>query len=138
MTIDSLDAYRHHYKRSIDDPEAFWGDLARSELTWIKPFDHVMDHDWSEGLTTWFRGGLLNLSVNCVDRHLADRPDQTAILWEKDEPGNEERITYRQLYNEVCRVANVFRAAGIRKGDRVAFTLLCGVGGPRAVGVWVP
>jgi acetyl-CoA synthetase len=120
MTIDSLDAYKQHYRRSIDDPEGFWGDLARSELTWIKPFDQVMDHDWSEGLTTWFRGGLLNLSLNCIDRHLADRADQIAIIWEKDEPGQEERITYRELHREVCRLANVYKAAGIGKGDRVA------------------
>ncbi len=120
MTIDSLDAYKQHYRRSIDDPEGFWGDLARSELSWIKPFDQVMDHDWSEGLTTWFRGGQLNLSLNCVDRHLAERADQVAILWEKDEPGHEERITYRELYRQVCRLANVYKAAGIRKGDRVA------------------
>ena len=120
MTIDSLDAYRQHYRRSMDDPEGFWGDLARSELTWIKPFDQVMDHDWSEGLTTWFRGGLINLSVNCVDRHLADRADQVALIWEKDEPGQEERITYRELHREVCRLANVYKAAGIGKGDRVA------------------
>ncbi len=120
MNIDSLDTYRQLYSRSLDDPEGFWGDLARSELSWIKPFDHVMDHDWSEGLTAWFRGGLLNVSLNCVDRHLAERADQVALIWEKDEPGQEERITYRQLHREVCRVANVFKASGIRKGDRVA------------------
>ncbi|MEI8096085.1 MAG: acetate--CoA ligase [Spirochaetales bacterium] len=116
----TLKQYRETWERSVKDPDAFWGAAARDELDWMREFDRVADHDWSEGLTTWFLGGKLNVSVNCVDRHLADRPDQTALIWEKDEPGEEERITYRQLHREVCRVANALLAAGIRKGDTVA------------------
>ncbi len=118
--ITTFDQYRTQYQASLDDPEAFWGHLARTELAWVRPFDQVQDNDWTTGLISWFRGGLLNVSTNCVDRHLADRADQTALIWEKDEPGQEERITYRQLHREVCRLANALRASGIHKGDRVA------------------
>jgi len=118
--VKTLTQYRETWERSVREPEAFWGEAARSELTWIRDFDRVSDIDWSEGLTTWFLGGKLNVSANCVDRHLADRPDQVALIWERDEPGEEERITYRQLHREVCKVANALLAAGIRKGDTVA------------------
>lgn len=118
--VKTLKQYRETWERSVREPEAFWGEAARSELTWIRDFDRVSDIDWSEGLTTWFLGGKLNVSANCVDRHLADRPDQVALIWERDEPGEEERITYRQLHREVCKVANALLAAGIRKGDTVA------------------
>jgi len=116
----TLKQYRQVWERSVREPDAFWGEAARSELTWIRDFERVSDHDWTEGLTTWFLGGALNVSQNCVDRHLVDRPDQVALIWEKDEPGEEERITYRQLHQEVCRTANALLAAGIRKGDTVA------------------
>ena len=118
--VTSLKQYRQIWERSVRDPDSFWGEAARSELNWINAFDRVSDHDWTEGLTTWFLGGRLNVSANCVDRHLVDRPDQTALIWEKDEPGQEERVSYRQLHREVCRLANALLAAGVRKGDTVA------------------
>jgi acetyl-CoA synthetase len=118
--ITSLKQYHQVWEKSVRDPDAFWGEAARAELDWSQPFDRVSDHDWSEGLTTWFLGGRLNASVNCIDRHLVDRPDQSALIWEKDEPGQEERISYRQLHREVCRLANALLAAGVRKGDTVA------------------
>ncbi len=118
--VTQLEHYKKQWEKSIAQPEEFWGNEAREQLSWMQDFSTVRDYDWSEGLTTWFLGGKLNVSANCIDRHLADRPDQTALIWEKDEPGQEERITYRQLHREVCRLANALLSAGIRRGDTVA------------------
>jgi len=118
--ISSIEQYREMYQRSIENPDGFWGQMARNEIDWFHDFRLVSNCDLSTGLVGWFLGGLLNICYNCVDRHLATRRDQVAILWEGDEPGDVRRITYRELHNEVCRLANVLRHNGIRKGDRVA------------------
>ena len=118
--VKNLEQYRALYAQSLADSETFWADAARQHLSWIRPFYKVVDSDWSTGLGAWFQGGQLNVCANCVDRHLNDRADQTALLWEKDEPGQEVHITYRELHEHVCRLANALRAAGVGKGDRVA------------------
>ena len=122
--VASLDAYRWLHEESLRDPEIFWAKQARSRLTWIHDFRQVMDVDFPHGELAWFLGGKLNACENCVDRHVAaGKGDQIAILWEGDEPGQNRRISFRELQREVCRLANVLRGRGIRKGDRVAIYL---------------
>ncbi len=111
------EAYRRLYRRSIDDPEGFWGETAAAELTWSKPFKKVLT--WNLPWARWFEGGELNLSVNCLDRHLATRGDKVALDWE-GEPGDSRRLTYRQLHTEVCKLANVLKGLGLKAGDVVA------------------
>ncbi|HMB55418.1 MAG TPA: acetate--CoA ligase, partial [Thermoanaerobaculia bacterium] len=120
--VGSLDAYRETYERSLSDPEEFWRREAE-RLTWYHPFHTVFDADMERVDFSWFAGGRLNACFNCVDRHLATQPDKTAIIWAKDEPGEYEHVTYRQLKHEVARVANVLLAHGVRRGDRVAIYL---------------
>jgi acetyl-CoA synthetase len=119
-SIPDLATYRRLYDESLTDPDGFWGRSARRRLHWIHPFEQVSDCDWRNGLVSWFLGGKLNVCDNCVDRHVATRGDQVAIIWEGDEPGLTRSITYRELQREVCRLANVLRHQGLRKGDRVA------------------
>jgi acetyl-CoA synthetase len=109
--------YQRLYRQSIDDPNGFWGETARAELTWSKPFSSVLTGEvpWVK----WFEDGELNLSANCLDRHLATRGDKPAIVWE-GEPGDERTLTYRQLHAEVCRFAGALRKLGVARGDRVA------------------
>ena len=116
--IGSLDAYRALCSKAELDPDAFWGDLARSELHWFEPFDSVLD--WSDPpFAKWFAGGTTNLSFNCLDRHLdGPRADKTALIWE-GEPGDSLSFTYRQLHAEVCKASNALKALGIGKGDLV-------------------
>ncbi|XP_026141892.1 acetyl-coenzyme A synthetase 2-like, mitochondrial [Carassius auratus] len=112
--------YADLYELSVRDPETFWGSIARERLTWTKLFDQVTDCDLSSGKINWFLGGQLNVSVNCLDVHVAKDPDRVALIWEKDEPGTEERITYRELLEMTCRLANTLKSYGIQKGERVA------------------
>ncbi|MFL6243270.1 MAG: acetate--CoA ligase, partial [Acidimicrobiia bacterium] len=112
--------YQRLYRRSIDDPEGFWGDTARAELAWTKPFKKVLT--WELPWAKWFEDGELNLSANCLDRHLATRGDQPAIIWE-GEPGDGLTLTYRQLHAEVCRAANALKTLGVKTGDKVAIYL---------------
>jgi acetyl-CoA synthetase len=114
--VASLDDYRRLYEEAQADPEAFWGRIAR-ELEWIEPWQRVLD--WQPPVAKWFVGGKLNLSANCLDRHLAARGDKPAIVFE-GEPGDSRLLTFRQLHAEVCRFANVLESLGIRAGDRVA------------------
>ncbi|MFT4538270.1 MAG: acetyl-CoA synthetase [Planctomycetota bacterium] len=116
--VSGEEAYQAAYKESIEDPEAFWGKVAR-ELPWIRPFDRVLD--WSNApKAKWFDGGKLNASAVCLDQHLTNgRADKVAILWE-GEPGDTRSLTYRELHAEVCRFANGLRARGVKRGDRVA------------------
>ncbi len=111
--------YRSMYQRSIDAPELFWAEQAERFLTWDKPWDKVLEWDYHQANIRWFEGGRLNVSYNCIDRHLAQRADQTAIIWEGDDPGTDRRISYRELYEQVCKLANVLKEHGIKKGDRV-------------------
>lgn len=119
----SAESYNIMYRRSIDEPEAFWSAQADRFLDWSTPWDSVMDYDFPSATIRWFEGGKLNVSVNCLDRHLATRGDQTAIIWEGDNPANHEQITYRQLHEQVCKFANVLKAQGVKKGDHVCIYL---------------
>ena len=113
--------YDAMYKRSIDDSDGFWAEQADEFLTWSKKWDQVQDWSYSESdlHVEWFKGGKLNVAVNCVDRHLETRGDQTAIIWEGDEPTDDKHITYRELHEAVCRFGNAMRDLGVEKGDRV-------------------
>jgi acetyl-CoA synthetase len=112
--------YQRLYRRSVDDPNGFWGETARAELAWSKPFTRVLSGEvpWVK----WFEDGELNLSANCLDRHLATRADKPAIIWE-GEPGDQRTLTFAELHAEVCRFAGVLRKLGVSRGDRVAIYL---------------
>lgn len=111
--------YREMYQRSVEDPDGFWAEQAEAFLTWDKKWDTVCESDLRKGEVAWFKGGKLNVSVNCVDRHLAQRADQVAIIWEGDDPSEDQMITYRELHTEVSRLGNLLRERGVKKGDRV-------------------
>ncbi len=117
--IGSLDAYQKLSDQAKADPEKFWGDLARTELNWFKPFQRVLD--WSNPpFARWFEGGQTNLAFNCLDRHLdSDRADKIALIWE-GEPGDVATFTYKELHSEVCKASNALKELGIGKGDLVA------------------
>jgi len=118
------DKYLAWYKRSIDDPEGFWGEHGK-RLDWIKPYTKVKDVSFQAPNVhiKWFHDGTLNVSANCLDRHLAKRGDQTAILFEGDDPSVSKAITYRELHEQVCKFANVLKGLGVKKGDRVTLYL---------------
>jgi acetyl-CoA synthetase len=112
------------YRQSIDDPDSFWAEQAEKFLHWTKKWDKVQDWSFKDDLhIEWFSGARLNVSYNCLDRHLDSRGDQTAIIWEGDDPGDDKHITYRELHEQVCRFANVLKANGVKKGDRVCIYL---------------
>ncbi len=119
----NAETYQIMYQQSIDNPELFWAEQATNFLDWIKPWDKVMESDFPKGEISWFSGGKLNVSVNCLDRHLATRADQVAIIWEGDNPNNDKKITYRQLHQDVCKFANILKAQGVKKGDSVCIYL---------------
>lgn len=111
--------YAEMYQQSIEATDQFWAEQARA-LDWIKPWEKVKNTDFNDDVRIrWFEGGKLNVSENCIDRHLMARGEQVAILWEGDNPEEFRKITYRELYEQVCRVANLLRARGVKKGDRV-------------------
>jgi len=118
-------AYRSLYERSIKDPVEFWGEMGR-RIDWIKPYTHVKNTSFGPSPDVsikWFEDGTLNVSANCIDRHLKTRGDQIAIIWEGDDPTQDEKITYKQLHARVCKFANVLKALGVEKGDRVTIYL---------------
>ncbi len=117
-------SYTQLYERSIKDPNGFWGEAGR-RLDWIKPYTKVKNTSFDPNNVSikWFEDGTLNVSANCIDRHLATRADQVAIIWEGDDPTQDEQITYRQLHERVCKFANVMKANGVKKGDRVTIYL---------------
>ncbi|MBU1208913.1 MAG: AMP-binding protein [Proteobacteria bacterium] len=117
--IKSLEEYKKLYKRSIEDPENFWGEQAQN-LEWFQKWSQVLDYSFQENIyIKWFQGGKLNVTVNCLDRHLKTaRKNKAAIIWE-GEPGESQTYSYEQLYGEVCKFANVLKKKGIKKGDRV-------------------
>jgi acetyl-CoA synthetase len=117
------ESYNTLYQRSIAEPEAFWAEQAEQFLSWNQRWDKVMDFDYHKGHIRWFEGGKLNVSVNCLDRHLPTRADQVAIIWEGDNPAHDKKITYRELHEQVCKFANVLKAQGVKKGDRVCIYL---------------
>jgi len=120
--IKSLAAYRELYAASLADPASFWAEQAR-RLDWFHPFARTLDGDFTDGAVSWFAEGKLNVAYNCIDRHLQDKRDQVAIIWEADDPGQARHITYGELHAEVCRIANVLTALGVGKGDRVCIYL---------------
>ena len=112
--------YRKMYKDSISEPEKFWGEVGRS-IDWIKPYSKVKNTSFSPDKVSikWYEDGTLNVSSNCIDRHLEKHSEKVAIIWEADEPGNSKNITYGELHLHVCRLANVYKELGVEKGDRV-------------------
>ncbi len=119
----NAEAYARMYEQSVKDPEAFWGEQGK-RLDWIKPYSKVKDVNFNDDVhIRWFHDGTLNVSANCIDRHLATRGDQTAILFEGDDPGVSKAITYKELHEKVCRLANVLKKNGVKKGDRVTIYL---------------
>ena len=112
-------SYQAMYEQSISDPAGFWAEQAEKFLDWDKPWDTVLDWDYSKGHIRWFEGGKLNACYNCVDRHLETRGDQTALIWEGDDPADDDHITYNELHENVCRMANVLKSRSVKKGDRV-------------------
>ncbi|MFT6436150.1 MAG: acetyl-CoA synthetase [Candidatus Azotimanducaceae bacterium] len=111
--------YQEMYRASIDQPEVFWPEQAETFLSWSKHWDTLSTSDMTKGEVRWFEGAELNASFNCIDRHLEKRAQQTAIIWEGDDPNDDDNITYQALHDHVCRLANVLKARGVKKGDRV-------------------
>lgn len=121
--IKSMDEYEKIYKRSVEDPEGFWADMAEQNLTWYKKWDKVLEYNFEKPEINWFKGGKLNASVNCLDRHIkTTKRNKAAIIWEGD-GGSYKTYTYQQLYYEVNRFANVLKKHGVKKGDRVSIYL---------------
>lgn len=121
LRIKTLEDYHDAYKASVDNPEKFWEEQAET-FTWIKRWDKVLEWDFHMADTFWFIGGKLNITVNCLDRHLETKGDQTALIWEPNEHSSEgKKLTYQELYNEVCRFANALKNIGVHKGDRICF-----------------
>jgi acetyl-CoA synthetase len=126
--VDPASAKRSHlnpatfdklYKQSIESPEEFWGEQATKLLHWHQPWQTIVSSDFSKASASWFTGGKLNVAFNCIDRHLEKRADQTAIIWEGDEPIDDKSISYQELYIQVGKFSNALKSRGVRKGDRV-------------------
>ena len=113
------DTYQAKYRQSVENPEAFWVEQSKQFLTWDTPWQSVTEGDFSCAESKWFIDGKLNVTINCIDRHLPHRANQTAIIWEGDNPSDDSVITYRELYEQVCRLGNLLRQRGVKKGDRV-------------------
>ena len=111
--------YDAMYKQSIEQPDVFWAEQADKFIDWYKPWDSVVDVDLKAGDIKWFSGAKLNVSYNCIDRHLATKANDTAIIWEGDDPSEDKKISYQELHDNVCRFANLLKARGVKKGDRV-------------------
>ena len=121
--VSSEAQYNEMYQRSIQDPEGFWGEIA-SEFEWKEKWSKVLDYTFEGNVDVkWFIDGKTNLSVNCLDRHLATRGDQTAIIWEGNDPSEDSKLTYKELYEEVCKFSNALKNMGVEKGDRVCLYL---------------
>ena len=119
--IQSFEDYQAAYQKSVEDPEGFWAAEAAT-FTWKKKWDKVLDWNFKDPDVKWFAGGQLNITENCLDRHLESRGDQVAIIWEPNDPKQAAvKLTYRELHAKVCQAANALKAQGIQKGDRVCF-----------------
>ncbi len=125
--INSREQYDKLWKESVEDPDGFWAKIAEEYVTWFKKWDKVMDCNYAENSkdlkVAWYTGGKLNVSYNCLDRHLEKRGDQVAIIWEGNEPGEDKQFTYKDLHEQVSKFANVLKANGVKKGDVVTFYL---------------
>ncbi|MPZ48053.1 MAG: acetate--CoA ligase [Dehalococcoidia bacterium] len=115
--------YDSLYEESISDPEGFWARMAAERLSWFRPWDKVLEHDFGRGQAAWFLGGQLNAAWNCLDRHLPALAGKTAIIWEGDNPAESRTLTYAELHREACRLANVLKRQGVQRGDRVIIYL---------------
>ena len=115
----SEDEFDEMYKESILNPNEFWHKQASDHLEWISEWTQVSEYDFSKGKVSWFKDGKINATINCIDRHLEKRADQTAIIWEGDDPKDSTHISYQELYESVCRFANALKERGVSKGDRV-------------------
>jgi acetyl-CoA synthetase len=123
MRIKTFEEYQIAYQQSVEDPEGFWAEIAQ-QFKWRKPWKKVLSWDFNEAHTKWYEGGEMNITENALDRHLEERGDQIAILWEPNDPDDKSvGITYRVLYDRVCRFANVLKKHGVKKGDRVCIYL---------------
>jgi len=123
-TINTKDDYKNAYKKSIENPEQFWGDIAEQNFTWVKKWDSVLEGSLKDTNVKWFNGAQLNITQNCIDKHLKDKGNQTAIIWEPNNPAEPaQHITYKELYERVNKMANVLKAKGVKKGDRVCLYL---------------
>ncbi|MCH7816591.1 MAG: AMP-binding protein, partial [Proteobacteria bacterium] len=111
--------YQELYNQSIESPEEFWAEQAGELIHWHEPWKSVVSSDFNKAEAKWFSGAKLNVAFNCIDRHLERRGEQTAIIWEGDEPTDDKKITYRELHQHVCKLANALKARGVSKGDRV-------------------
>jgi acetyl-CoA synthetase len=118
--VKGKEEYEKLYQRSLEDPQGFWGELARKYLLWFRDFDQTLIGTMEKGDIAWFLNGKLNVSINCIDRHLVTKKDKVAIIWESDEIGQGKKITYQELLEETCRIANAMKKAGVKKGDTVA------------------
>lgn len=118
----NAEQYQQMYQQSVDDPATFWAEQAEKELSWFTPPETTLDWSFDEDdlHIEWFKGGKLNVSYNALDRHLDTRGDQTALIWESDDPELDKKLTYRELHTEVCQLANVLKERGVKKGDRVS------------------
>ncbi len=114
--------YEEMYRQSVEDPDGFWSEQAEKYISWFKPWNSVSDwsFDGDDLHIKWFEGAELNVSYNCLDRHLATRADQVAVIWEGDDPGEDRKITYAELHEEVCKFSNVLKSRGVKKGDRIS------------------
>lgn len=119
QSLISAAEYEAMYKASIETPDTFWKQQSDQFIDWIEPWHTLTESDLSKGEATWFKGGKLNISANCIDRHLPERANQTAIIWEGDDPDDHTYISYQELHDEVCKLANVLKQRGVKKGDRV-------------------
>jgi acetyl-CoA synthetase len=123
MHIQNWSDYERAYKKSIEDPEMFWSEIA-GEFQWRKKWDKVLEWDFNKPDVKWFIGGKLNITENCIDRHLLHRANQTAIIWEPNDPNDESiHITYQELHDQVCKASNMLKSLGVKKGDRVCIYL---------------
>ncbi len=125
--IKSLEEYTKLHKESLEDPDAFWGRIAEEYVTWFKKWDKVADYNYGDSPQdlhiSWYTGAKLNVAYNCLDRHLEARGDQVAIIWEGNDPSVDRKLTYKEVHEQVCKFANVLKANGINKGDRVTIYL---------------
>ncbi|MGJ8694273.1 MAG: acetate--CoA ligase [Thalassotalea sp.] len=119
ITHVTAEQYDEMYQQSINEPDVFWAEQAEKFIDWYQPWESVKSVDFHSADINWFSGGKLNVSYNCIDRHLATKADQTAIIFEGDEPSDDAKVTYQELHDNVCRMANLLKARGVKKGDRV-------------------
>ena len=122
--INTSKKYYDLYKKSVDEPEIFWDEIASDNFTWYNKWSKVVDWDFNKAKISWFKDAKLNITINCLDRHAENNPDKTAIIFEPNDPKEDNRLySYSELLKEVCKMANVLKSMGVKKGDRVCIYL---------------